>query len=119
MNKISTHDILLLIITSVISTVIGGSGITGIVFYFVRKRMEAKLDAKEKEEAKKKQQKMQRRKIDDELQHCEGRLFFWIHKAIVTGAHNGDLESAFEAYQQAETAKKDFDRELIVESEYE
>jgi hypothetical protein len=115
---INTHEAVVLILTTVISTIIGGSGIVGIAFYFIRKRMEQKLDSKESEQQKRKAQRIQRIKVEEELQHCEGRLFFWVHKAIVTGQHNGDLEAAFEAYQEAEQAKKDLDREVLAENEY-
>ena len=100
------------------------------VFFFIRRYIENKLKLKEDkakaEEQEKKDEQHKRRelavrrmKVDDELQHCEGRLFFWIHKAIVTGAHNGDLEAAFDNYQKAEQAKKELDREIIVENEIE
>lgn len=130
MNKISAEEIQILIISGVIGAIVGGSGLTGIVFYFIRRYLENKLNAKEElqkladekhsaEEKKKKDQRIKRMSIDDELQHCQGRLFFWIHKAIVTGSHNGDLEAAFTAYQDAEQKKKIFERELLAENEYE
>lgn len=118
-STISTNDVIILIITSIISAIVGGSGIVGIVFFFIRRNIENKIKDREAETSKKKEQRIQRMKIDDELQHCQGRLFFWIHKAIVTGQHNGDLEAAFEAYQKAEQAKKDFDRNVLAENEYE
>lgn len=118
------------IVSGIIGTIVGGSGITGMVFFFIRRYIENKLKLKEDkakaEELEKKDEQHKRRelavrrmKVDDELQHCEGRLFFWIHKAIVTGAHNGDLEAAFDNYQKAEQAKKELDREIIVENEIE
>lgn len=55
--------------------------------------------------------------IDDELQHANGRLFFWLYKAIITGNHNGDLEKAFERLQEVEQKKKDLDRRIIAEAE--
>jgi hypothetical protein len=118
------------IVSGIIGTIVGGSGITGMVFFFIRRYIENKLKLKEDkakaEELEKKDEQHKRRelavrrmKVDDELQHCEGRLFFWIHKAIVTGVHNGDLEAAFDNYQKAEQAKKELDREIIVENEIE
>lgn len=128
--KISSTDVEYLIISGVIGAVVGGGGITGIVFYFMRRYIENKLNAKDeekkkietkrlKDEARKKEQRIKRMRVDDELQHCEGRLFFWLHKAIVTGSHNGDLEEAFKAYQSAESEKKELDREIVAENEYE
>ena len=85
------------------------------------KEDKAKAEELEKkdEQHKRRELAVRRMKVDDELQHCEGRLFFWIHKAIVTGVHNGDLEAAFDNYQKAEQAKKELDREIIVENEIE
>ena len=82
------------IVSGIIGTIVGGSGITGMVFFFIRRYIENKLKLKEDkakaEEQEKKDEQHKRRelavrrmKVDDELQHCEGRLFFWIHKAIV------------------------------------
>ena len=118
------------IVSGIIGTIVVGSGITGMVFFFIRRYIENKLKLKEDkakaEELEKKDEQHKRRelavrrmKVDDELQHCEGGLFFWIHKAIVTGVHNGDLEAAFDNYQKAEQAKKELDREIIVENEIE
>ena len=109
--KISAEEVRILVVSGVIGAIVGGSGITGLLFYFIRKYIEDKLTGKE--------QRMKRAVVDDELQHCQGRLFFWIHKAIVTGQHNGDLEQAFQDYQIAEQKAKTLDREIIVEHDTE
>mgnify|MGYP001228132266 CR=1 FL=1 len=100
--KISAEEVRILVVSGVIGAIVGGSGITGLLFYFIRKYIEDKLTGKEAEDKRRKEQRMKRAVVDDELQHCQGRLFFWIHKAIVTGQHNGDLEQAFQDYQIAE-----------------
>ena len=112
--------------TAIFSAVIGGSGIVGLLFFFIRRYLEKKLIARENEEkihkekreaAKKKavEEKTRRVQLDDELQHCTGRLFFWLHKAVVDGKHNGELDAAWTNYQNAEKEKKDFDRQIIAE----
>jgi flagellar biosynthesis/type III secretory pathway M-ring protein FliF/YscJ len=101
------------IVTVVISAVVGGAGFVGLAFWFLRSYIEKRILKNEREEEKRKELSRERKKVDDELQHCEGRLFFWIHKAIVTGVHNGDLEAAFEAYTKAEEQKKQLDRDII------
>lgn len=106
-------------VSGIVGAVVGGSGITGMLFFFIRKYIENKLGERDAEENKKREQKIKRMIVDDKLQHCEGRLFFWIHKAIVTGQYNGDLERAFEEYQKAEHERKSLDREIIVENELE
>lgn len=106
-----------LVLTGVISAIVGGSGFTGIAFLFMRRYIEKKLDAKDQEEEKRKKQKLRRMTVEDKMQHCTGRLLFWMHKAIVDGTHNGDLEDAFEKYQKVEEEKKNLDREIISEQE--
>jgi len=114
--------------TAIISAVVGGSGIVGLLFFFIRRYLEKKIIAREKEErvlkekkdaARQKavEEKTRRVQLDDELQHCTGRLFFWIHKAVVDGTHNGELDSAWKNYQTAEKNKKDFDRQILAEHE--
>lgn len=106
-----------LVISALIGAVVGGSGITGIIFFFIRRYIEKKLETRDEISRRQREQKIMRLKIEDELQHCEGRLFFWIHKAIVTGTHNGDLENAFNEYQAAEERKKELDRDIIFENQ--
>ncbi|MBO5610552.1 MAG: hypothetical protein J5929_09340 [Eubacterium sp.] len=105
------------IVTTIVLAIVGGSGFVGILFYFIRRYIEKRLGEKEDEDKKKREQRLKRIKAEDELMHCQGRLFFWMHKAIVTGEHNGDLEEAFEAYQDAEKVRKDLDREILAENE--
>lgn len=107
------------IIMTIVLAIFGGSGIVGILFMFIRRYIEKRLTAREAEDKKKKEQRLKRIKLEDEMMHCQGRLMFWMHKAIITGDHNGDLEEAFEAYQNAEKARKDLDREILAENELE
>ena len=116
------------IVAAVVGAVFGGSGLTGLLFIYMRRFIDKRLDRREqveadrkvqqeKEDAKRKAQRLQRLTIDAEMEHATGRLFFFVHKAIVTGQHNGDLESAWEEYQAAENRKKALNRQIIVESE--
>lgn len=103
------------IIAAIIGTVVGGSGIVGIVFLYIRRYIDGKLNAREAESKKRQDLQTRRLKIDAEMEHATGRLLFYIHKAIVTGNHNGDLEAAWNKYQKVEEKKKDLDREIIIE----
>jgi hypothetical protein len=111
-------DIQTLIVSGAVGAIVGGTGITGLIFYFMRRYIEKMVNAKDTEEKRRKDQRIERMNIDDKLWHCQGRLFFWMHKAIVTGMHNGDLEKSFEDYQKAEEEKKNLDRKIIIETEY-
>lgn len=107
------------IVSAIVGALLGGAGLVGLLFAFIRRYIENKLIKKEDEDKRRREQRLKRIKAEDELMHCTGRLFFWMHKAIVSGEHNGDLEKAFEAYQQAEKIRKDLDREIIAENELE
>lgn len=89
----------------------------GLVFLYIRRYIDGKLNAREAASKKQKEQQIRRLKIDDEMEHATGRLFFFMHKAIVTNTHNGDLESAWTEFQAAERKKKELDREIIAEHE--
>lgn len=107
------------IISLIAGALIGGAGLVGLIFAFIRRYIEKRLTKREDEDKKKREQRLNRIKTEDELIHCQGRLFFWMHRAITTGQHNGDLEKAFENYQAAEKKRKDLDREIIAEHEIE
>lgn len=119
MSTISAEEIRILVVSGTVGAIVGGSGITGLLFFFIRSYIEKKISEREADERRKRELKIKRMIIDDKLRHCEGRLFFWLHKAIVTGNHNGDLKKAFDEYQEAEIERKELDREIIVENEIE
>ncbi len=102
---------------TLLGTVCGGSGLVGLLFFFLRQYIDKRIQAAEKEEAKRKETRKKRLKIDDELQHAYGRMFFWLYRAITTGQHNGELEAAFQRLQEAEQKKKDLDREILADCE--
>lgn len=99
----------------VLSAVIGGTGITGVIFLFIKHYIERKLNERDKEEEKQRELQKRRRTINDRIQHATGRTLFWLVKAIETGQHNGDLRASFEALQRAEEDGKDLDREILAE----
>lgn len=105
------------IIAAVLGAVFGGSGIVGLAFLYIRRFIDKRLDGRDKETANRKAQRQRRLTLEDEMEHATGRLFFHIHKAIVTGQHNGDLEDAWEEYQDVERRLKELDREILVENQ--
>lgn len=104
---------------AVIGAVVGGGGIVGLVFYFIRSYIDKKLSVREQETKKRRDLQIRRLKIENEMEHATGRLFFWMHKAVTTGKFNGDLDAAWEKYRAAEEKKKELDREILVQSEME
>ncbi len=107
------------IFTIVVSSVLGGAGIVGIVFYFIRRYLERLLDQRDAEEQKHKENKIRRASYNDALQHAQGSLLFWLYHAVTKGEHNGELEQAFESFQSVEQKIKDHDRKIIAEQESE
>lgn len=91
----------------------------GLAFLYLRRFIDKRLDGREQENVKRKATRLRRLTIEEEMEHATGRLFFFIHKAVVTGQHNGDLEEAWGKYQAAEDAKKKFDREILAENQLE
>lgn len=100
-----------------IGALVGGSGLVGLLFFYLRYFIDKRLKEREAEDAKRRVTRLRRRKVEDEWYHATGRLFFFVHKAIVTGQHNGDLEASWQAFQHAEELKKDLDREILAETE--
>lgn len=104
------------IITIAVSAILGGSGITGVIFVFLRRYIEKALDSRDMAEEKRRENRIRRNAYNDELQHAQGRLLFWLYQAVTKGSHNGELEQAFDNFQTAERKIKEHDRKIIAES---
>lgn len=104
------------ILVTVIGAIVGGSGIVGLAFAYMRRFIDRRLDAREHENAHNLEQKTKRLKLDNELGDATGKLLFYMHKAIVTGQHNGELEDAWNHYQEVLQKKEDFDRSILVDN---
>jgi alpha-beta hydrolase superfamily lysophospholipase len=101
------------ILVFLVGALLGGGGLTGLMFGLFRRYIDKKLAASESERDK----KIKRKQIDDKLCHAYGRMFFWVYKYIVTGSHNGDLDKAFKDLEDAEALKKELDCEIIADHE--
>ena len=42
-------------------------------------------------------------------------MLFWLYRSVVTGTHNGELDEAWRAVDEAERKKKILDREILSE----
>lgn len=101
------------IFTIILSAALGGAGCVGLVFFFIRYYIEKRIKKNEEAERENRDIRIKKRIIDEEREQATGRLLFWIVRAIQTGTHNGELESAHQRFQEVEQKAKDFDRSLL------
>lgn len=101
------------ILIAIGSALLGGSGLVGLTVYYLKRYIDRKLTEDEQRAEEIRQFRLQKAKCDERIQHAQGRMFFWINKAIETGNHNGDLKKAFAELQEAEDEKKELERETI------
>lgn len=104
------------VLVTIIGAVVGGSGIVGLMFAYMRRFIDKKLDARERENARSSERRIKRLKLEEELNAATGKVIFYLHKAIVTGQHNGDLEDAWNNYQAVRAKKEDFDRSILIDN---
>lgn len=98
------------LVSAIVSGLISGVGVFCLQRYIDAKHRESKERAA--------QRRKERRKADlleSKRRRATGRLFFWMHYALVKGAEqaNGDLEKAFRDYNIAEEEQKAFEAELL------
>ena len=104
------------IVQIVLSALIGGSGICGMVFLFLRHYIEKRLSVREERERKDEELRKRRRKINDKIKHASGRVLFWLVEQVdQSGDANSNLRKSFADLQRAEEEGKDLDREILAE----
>lgn len=95
------------------SAILGGSGLVGFTVYYIKRYIDKKLIESEKRADEIQKYRIKKAKCDERIQHAQGRMFFWLFKAVVTGEHNGDLENAYIELQNAESEKKELEHEIL------
>ncbi len=103
------------IVQIALSALIGGSGICGIVFLFIRHYIERRLSFREEREKKDEELRKKRRKINDRIQHAQGRTLFWLVQIVDPDQENANLITSFRDLQKAEEESKDLDRDILAE----
>jgi len=107
------------VLTQIFTTLIGGGGIMGIMFYYLKRYIDKRITAEEKEASERAEIRTRRLTVEHKLRHAYGRVFFWMHKAITKPPHNGELEEAMRLLQDAEAENKALDQEIISKFEKE
>ena len=91
--------------------------LSGILLYYIRRYIDQKLAEEERTRAEEQALKMNRSKLDMRRRRALGRLLFWMHRAIVNPPANGELEDAWESFQNVEEDQKALDQEILAKFE--
>lgn len=91
--------------------------VSGVGVYYLQRYLDAKRRESEEKAAQRRRERRKADFLESKRRRAAGRLFFWMHYALVRGADqaNGDLEKAFADYNEAEEEQKAFEQELLAE----
>lgn len=100
------------VISALVSAVVSGIGIFFLQCFIDTKRQESAERAKVRRAERRKADMLEARR-----RRAAGRLFFWLHDAVVKGPEhaNGDLAKAMTDYNLVEEEQKLFEQELLAE----
>lgn len=91
--------------------------LSGVVLYYIRRYIDKKLVSAEEKQQKRQETKRKRSEAEQRRRRAEGRLLFWMHHALIKPPPNGELEDAWEEFQNAEEAQKEIERSILAEYE--
>lgn len=100
------------IINVAVSAIVSGL-ISGVALKYVTRYFDKKLEAEEAHKKQVEKQRHDRTVAEANRRRAAGRLFFWLHHAIVKPPPNGELEKAMENYTAAEDAQKALEQEIL------
>ena len=89
---------------------------SGLLLYYLRKYIDAKLAAEEKRRQDDHKLRRQRSELE-RRRRAAGRVLFWLHHAVTKPPPNGELEEAWASYQAAEDAQKALDQQILADYE--
>lgn len=104
------------IISVAISALVSGI-ISGVALKYVTRYFDRKLEAEEARAKQAEKQRHDRAVAEANRRRAAGRLFFWLHHAIVKPPPNGELEKAMENYIAAEEAQKAVEQDILASVE--
>lgn len=100
------------LISGMVSALVSGVGV-----FFLQSYIKSK--AQESTAAREKRRKDRQTKyvLDDNWQHAVGRVLFWMKDSLDKGREhaNGNLDSAYAEFTDAEIEKKNFERQMLAE----
>lgn len=91
--------------------------VSGVGIFYLQRYLDAKRAESEAQAAKRREERRKTDMLEARRRRAAGRLFFWLHYAIVRGPDqaNGDLEKSFADYNEVEEEQKAFEQELLAE----
>lgn len=90
---------------------------SGLLLYYLRKYIDAKLAAEEQRRKEDYKIRRQRSELEQKRRRAAGRVLFWLHHAVTKPPPNGELEEAWDTYQQVEEAQKALDQQILADYE--
>lgn len=91
--------------------------VSGLFLYYLRWYIDKKLKEEEQIRETEKHRKIEQAKLEMRRRRAIGRLFFWLHRAVVCPPPNGELEDAMEAFQAIEEEQKMLDQTILAQVE--
>lgn len=91
--------------------------ISGLFLYYLRWYIDRKLKEEEQLREKEMRRKIEQAKLEMRRRRAIGRLFFWLHRAVVSPPPNGELEDAMEVFQAIEEEQKLLDQTILAQVE--
>jgi hypothetical protein len=101
------------ILSLIFALFLGSGGGVGIGVYLIKRAIDKRISRYEKEAEEVASLKKELGDADSRLHHAYGRMFFWIYSAITSGKYSSELEKAFRELEDAESARKKVEREII------
>lgn len=95
--------------------VVASALVSGIFLHYLRSYIDKKLKDEEEHRKKEHELRVRRNQLEMQRRHAAGRLFFWLHHAMVKPPPNGELEEAFEEYQRAEAEQKAYEQKILAD----
>lgn len=91
--------------------------ISGLALHYLKRYFDKKLVKAEKRQQERLMTRKRRSEAEQRRRRAEGRLLFWLHHAVTKPPPNGELEDAWEEFQNAEEAQKEIERSILAEYE--
>ena len=91
--------------------------ISGLLIHYLKRYFDKRLEGAERRQKSRLEIKRRRSEAEQRRRRAEGRLLFWLHHAVVKPPPNGELEAAWEDFQDAEEEQKEIERAILAEYE--